>query len=89
MVTPLDTPPGAVTLVSRATPLMGRKTLAALTQNRLPSELGKTPAIEPFKVVILAWAMTPPKIRPPAMKPAAKVAMRGFCTVVSFVKITC
>ena len=54
MVTPLDTPPGAVTLVSRATPLIGRKTLAAVTQNRLPSELGKTPAIEAFKVVILA-----------------------------------
>jgi hypothetical protein len=86
ILTPLDIPPGAFTLVSRAVPLMGRKVEVAVTQNRLPSEFGKTPAIAAFKVTILAWAMIPPKISPPAMNPAAKVAMRDFCMIVSCLK---
>ena len=84
IVTPLDTPPGAFTLDVRTVPLMGRKVDVDVTQKRLPSEFGKTPAIAEFKVTILAWAMIPPKTRPPAMNPAAKVARRDFCMIVFF-----
>jgi len=63
---------------------MGRRTEAAVTQKRLPSEFGKTPAIALFNVTIRAWARAPPRATPPAMKPAAKMAMGDACIIVSF-----
>ena len=79
IVTPWETPPGALTLVFRVTPVIGRRTELAVTQNRLPSEFGKTPAMAEFRVTMRAWATTPPRTKPPAMKPAANIAMGEAC----------
>ena len=55
MVTPMESlPPGARTLDSRGTPLIGLRADAVETQNKLPSELGKTPPMAAFNVTILA-----------------------------------
>jgi len=55
MVTPMESRPSdARTLDSRDAPLIDLMADAVETQNKLPSELGKTPPMAEFNVTILA-----------------------------------
>ncbi|MBP0445097.1 hypothetical protein J8J14_09915 [Roseomonas sp. SSH11] len=53
-MTPWETPPGALTLLFRDTPVIGRTALADVTQNRLPSVFGRILAMAEFNVVMRA-----------------------------------
>ena len=68
-------PPLALTVVDRITPTIARTLEVSVAQNRLPSELGRTPAMLAFSVMMRAWARTPPSAMPPAMNPATNTAM--------------
>ena len=68
-------PLGARTLDCLETPWMGLSADAAVAQNKLPSELGKTPATLAFRVTIRACTARAPKPNAPTRMPAAKLAI--------------